>query len=130
MVAHVHRQRVLISGLLLLVQALGLGHLALADHAIGEAGAFIEVVQEGESGVAEFHSESAPHMCEHKVVRHADGSHACMVVAGWTTAAMITWRKWLVWAVQSRLFGVTASTAVAMQFDVLSRAPKASPPQD
>jgi len=125
----VHQLRAVVSALLLLVQALGLGHLALAEHTVGEAGAQLEVALEGASGTAEVHSESAPHVCASDGVVHDDAPLACMVVAAWTAPSATTPRALLGVAARADAGCVTSASVVPPQFDALSRAPKASPPR-
>jgi hypothetical protein len=126
----VHQLRAVVSAVLLLVQALGLGHLALAEHAAGEAGAEIELAPEGASDTtAETHSESAPHVCGHDAVVHAEMRLVCMVVAAWTAPSLAPQRVVLAAPSPAGPRCAARASVVAPQFDVLSRAPKSSPPQ-
>lgn len=124
-----HKLRTAASSLLLLVQALGLGHLALGSHSVDQGGALVEVVQQDAIGPLETHSESAAHFCESTVVHHANDPHACMVIAAWTAPSVATQGTGLAVASQPRLISATKAAVVPMQFEALSRAPKASPPQ-
>lgn len=128
MFAPTHQLRAFVSALLLLVQLLGLGHIALAEHALDMRGALTDVVPQVSPVTAETHSEAEPHFCGRKVALHADAPHACLVFAAWTAASVAAQRM----APAPRcgqLPGFAGPSVTTRQLDTLCRAPKTSPPQ-
>lgn len=121
-----HQARVFISALLLVLQVLGLGHVALARHELSQSGALVDV----EPLLVDTHEETQSHFCGDEVAIHADAPGDCLVVATWTSPQLLS----PVAVVLPR--SLTSSTAapararfVAPPLEVLARAPKASPPQ-
>lgn len=111
--------------MLLLVQVLGLGHVALARHTLSDSGAVVDT-----AGLAtELHQDRGGHLCSDVVAVHEDGLDDCVVLAQWRAASMSS-PAMVVQPPQSALSGaISSSSFVGVQLDVLSRAPKASPPQ-
>ncbi len=117
--------RAFVSALLLLAQVLGLGHVALGRHVLSDSGALVDVAPLA----AEAHDDFREHLCAGDVTIHADAPEDCLVVASWSAPSLLT--PSFVWlerrdASSTRL---AVPSFVAVQLDVLSRAPKASPPQ-
>jgi hypothetical protein len=117
--------RALISGLLLLVQVLGLGHVALAKHTLSESGAFVDVAPL----LTERHQDRGSHVCADDVAVHADAPDECVVLAQWRARSVPVAALALGAVPESGSRVLPALLEVAVQVDVLSRAPKASPPQ-
>ena len=120
-----HQPRAFISALLLLVQVLGLGHVALARHTLSENGSLVDVAPLA----SEQHDDQDGHLCAGDVVIHADGPDDCLVLAGWSSPSLLTSPAVLSRATASLAREIRSSSFIAVQLDVLSRAPKASPPQ-
>lgn len=116
--------RAFISALLLLVQVLGLGHVALARHTLSENGSVVDVAPLA----AEAHEEDEEHLCEGDVAIHADAPDDCLVLAGWSAASLVTPPAAIRRAQQPVVRAPKNTSFVAVQLDALSRAPKASPP--
>lgn len=117
--------RAFISALLLLVQVLGLGHVALARHTINENGAVVDV----EPLLLETHDEEAGHLCAGDVGIHADAPDHCLVLAGFAAPSLVPLAVALPHTPQALFTGLHSSSFSFEQLDALSRAPKASPPQ-
>lgn len=117
--------RAIISALLLLVQVLGLGHVALARHTLSENGAVIDVVPLA----TETHDEEEGHLCAGDVAIHADAPADCVVLAGFAAPSLVTPALALHRWPESIDSSLRSPSFVAVQLDVLSRAPKNSPPQ-
>ncbi len=115
--------RGLISALLLLVQLLGLGHVALSSHAVNAEGAVIE----REELTREAHARSAEHLCDTAVHVRAPGDD-CPVVASWSAPGLLVpaHRRSRV-TVAAGQVGLAAAEAGA-PLELLFVAPKASPP--
>ena len=120
----IHQLRAPVSALLLLVQVLGLGHVALARHTLSENGTVVDVAPLA----LEAHEEEAEHLCAGDVAIHADAPDDCLVLAGWSAASLITPPVAIRRAQQPVVRAPKSSSFVAVQLEVLSRAPKASPP--
>lgn len=120
----IHQLRAPVSALLLLVQVLGLGHVALARHTLSENGTVVDVAPLA----LEAHEEEAEHLCAGDVAIHADAPGDCLVLAGWSAASLITPPVAIRRAQQPVVRAPKSSSFVAVQLEVLSRAPKASPP--
>jgi hypothetical protein len=118
--------RALISALLLLVQVLGLGHLALAAHTVTNTGSIVDAAELS----AEAHSHPAEHLCAGDVTPHAQNAgDECTVVAAFKTAATTASLVEAPALRTSTTTEPTASTRVEPTFALLFVAPKASPPQ-
>ena len=121
----VRQPRAFVSALLLVVQVLGLGHVALARHALGDDGAVIDVAPLA----TEAHDDRAEHLCAGDVAIHADAPDDCLVVAGFSSPSLITAAVTLRSSPGSLVGGIARASSLAVQLDILSRAPKASPPR-
>jgi hypothetical protein len=119
-----HQLRAPISALLLLVQVVGLGHVALGRHELNEHGAIVDVAPPA----LEPHEATEGHLCAGDVTIHADAPGDCLVLAGWSAASLVTPPVALRRAPQHVVRVTKTSSFVAVQLEVLSRAPKASPP--
>ena len=113
-----------VSGLLLLVQLLGLVHVALQGHALGDDGAVIHVAPLA----AEAHDDRAEHLCAGDLAIHADAPDDCLVVAGWSSPTLLAAGVALRRSPNPFVGGIASASSVVVQLDILSRAPKASPP--
>lgn len=116
--------RVVLAALLLLLQALGLGHLAFAPHTLGERGELVDVAAQA----GEVHHEQRSHLCSGDATVRAD-AHDCLVVAGWSTPSLLGSRGGVRLALRPAAPGFATSSVVTVPIDALTRAPKASPPQ-
>lgn len=119
------QQRAIVSALLLAVQVLGLGHLAFASHTRGETGAMVDVVPLA----VELHDAQTPHLCSGDAAFHGDEQVDCLVVAGWSAPSLPKQGKALDTPQQALAASAISSRVASTQLEVLSRAPKASPPQ-
>jgi hypothetical protein len=121
------RTRSFISAMMLLVQVLGLGHLALAAHTVSNTGTVVDAAELS----AEAHSHPAEHLCAGDVNVHAQNAgDECVVVASFKTANLTVtpFTAWLDVAPDPQQPSFTnerREPALA----VLFVAPKASPPQ-
>lgn len=120
-----HQPRAFVAGLLLVVQVLGLGHVALARHTVSESGAIIDVAPLA----TETHEGDDDHLCAGDVAIHADAPDDCLVVATWSAASLVAPQVSLRHTPDVFVGGITSPPLVAAQLDALSRAPKSSPPQ-
>ncbi len=120
-----HQARALVSALLLLVQVLGLGHVALGRHVLSDSGALVDVAPLA----AEAHDDLREHLCAGDVAIHADAPEDCLVVASWSSPSLVTQSPVPREARGSSTTGLAGRWFVEVQLDALSRAPKASPPQ-
>lgn len=120
-----HQPRAFVAALLLVVQVLGLGHVALARHTVSETGAIIDVTPLA----TETHDGDEDHLCAGDVELHADAPADCTVVASWSAASLLAPPLSLRHTPGASVGGITSLPLVAAQLDALSRAPKASPPQ-
>lgn len=117
--------RAIISALLLLVQVLGLGHVALDRHTLSEDGTVVDAMPL----VTESHAEDEGHLCAGDVALHADAPDDCAVLAALLAPSLLTKANALGPAPEVRARGISSPSYVEVQLDVLSLAPKASPPQ-
>ena len=118
--------RAFASALLLLVQVLGLGHVALGRHVLSDSGALVDVAPLA----AEAHDDFREHLCAGDVTIHADAPDDCLVVASWSSPSLVTPSSLVLrHAGRSRAPQLAGRSFVEAQLDALSRAPKASPPQ-
>lgn len=118
--------RGLISGMLLLVQVLGMGHLAVSHHLLSNTGAVVDAVELS----PEPHSHAAEHLCEGDVSFHAQGAgDECLVVASWKAPAFFA--PVTVLTAEARGCGELTHFVSRGQspLAVLFVAPKASPPR-
>jgi hypothetical protein len=127
MLAPNHQLRACSSALLLLVQALGLGHLALAEHALGPRGALADVVAQVAHEALQTHAETDPHSCALQAAMEAEAPHACMVAAVWAAPSVAAQPVALVLP-RAVVLGAGYGWVATPQFDALSSAPKTSPP--
>jgi hypothetical protein len=116
--------RAFISALLLLVQVLGLAHVAFDRHTVSETGAIVDVVPLA----TETHEGDEDHLCAGDVAIHAEAPADCLVIAGWSAPSLLTEATSLSWSHQLAVVGISSEARAAPQLDALSRAPKASPP--
>lgn len=120
-----HPSRAFVAALLLLVQGLGLAHLAVETHTVGRDGAMHDVAQL----LADTHDSNDPHLCAPEEDGHlAPGSTGCAVLASWRAALEAPASSPLHPGGASQPAPVTPHRTPAAQQDVLSRAPKLSPP--
>ncbi len=117
--------RAFISALLLCVQMLGLGHVALARHTLSESGSLVDVAPLA----SEQHDDQDGHLCAGDVALHADAPGDCLVLAGWSAPSLLATPVSLRRVSIELITGIRSSSFIAVQLDALSRAPKASPPQ-
>jgi hypothetical protein len=117
--------RAFISALLLLVQVLGLGHVALARHTLSANGGLVDAMPLA----SEQHDDQDGHLCAGDVTIHADAPDDCLVLAGWSSPSLLTAAVSFRHGPAELISGIRSASFVAVQLDALSRAPKASPPQ-
>ncbi len=115
----------MVSALLLVLQVLGLGHVALARHTLSETGSVVDVAPL----TAEAHDDEEGHLCAGDVAIHADTPDDCLVVAGFAAPSLLASVVSLGRTQTPLVSGLSTPRLVAVQLDALSRAPKASPPQ-
>jgi hypothetical protein len=109
-------QRAIVSALLLTVQVLGLGHLALGSHTRSETGAMVDVVPLA----VEQHDEQTPHLCSGDVSFHADEQVDCLVVAGWSSPSLPKQGEALDAPQQALAASAIRSRVASTQLEVLS----------
>lgn len=117
--------RAAISAVLLLVQVLGLGHLAFAEHALGAGGAVVEAAPLA----ADAHDEAGDHLCAAETQVSSDGPEDCVVLAGWSTPSLVAPVAQGVALRHAAQPDVRSAAQVEVQLEVLARAPKGSPPR-
>ncbi len=117
--------RAMVCALLLMLQVLGLGHVALARHTLSENGSVVDVAPL----TADAHDEEEGHLCAGDVAIHADAPDDCLVVAGFAAPSLLASRVCLGGTQHPLVGGLSTPQLVAAQLDALCRAPKASPPQ-
>lgn len=117
--------RAMVSALLLVLQVLGLGHVALARHALSENGSVVDVAPL----TAEAHQGDEGHLCAGDVAIHADAPDDCLVLAGFAAPSLLGSAVSLGRTQHPLVSSIRTAQLVAVQLDALSRAPKASPPQ-
>jgi hypothetical protein len=115
----------LISALLLLVQVLGLAHLAFAAHTVDGTGSVVDAVELS----SEEHQHPSDHLCAGDVNVHAlHAADECLVAATWKTAGVLE----VVVVPDAPLDTVVRPRVAFIEVDfglaALARAPKASPP--
>jgi hypothetical protein len=120
-----HQPRAIISALLLLVQVLGLAHVALDRHTVSGTGAIVDVVPLA----TETHEADEDHLCAGDLAIHAEAPRECLVIAVWSSPSVVTEPVALSSTAQLTPSGIPSASSAAPQFDALTRAPKASPPQ-
>ncbi|MGV3619884.1 MAG: hypothetical protein ACO1OB_03650 [Archangium sp.] len=117
--------RALVAALLLLVQGLSLLHLAVETHTVGQDGAVHDTV----SLLADAHDSTDPHLCAPEEDGHlAPMSTGCAVVASLRTVVESQALTTVVVARNVSPQFVAPLVVHVAQQDVLSRAPKLSPP--
>jgi len=119
------RTRSLISALLLLVQVLGLAHLAFAAHTVDGTGSVVDAVELS----SEEHQHPSDHLCAGDLNVHAlHAADECVVAATWKTAGVLE----VVVVPDAPLDTVVRPRVAFIEVDsglaALARAPKASPP--
>lgn len=120
------RTRSFISAMMLLVQVLGLGHLALAAHTVSNTGTVVDAAELS----AEAHSHSAEHLCAGDVSVHAQNAgDECVVVASFKTASLTVAPFAARVDVVPHTQQATATERTQPTLAVLFVAPKGSPPQ-
>ncbi|MDP2269582.1 MAG: hypothetical protein Q8N23_10855 [Archangium sp.] len=120
-----HTSRASVSALLLVVQVLGLGHLALSEHSLGEGGEVVDAV----ALHADAHSEDTAHLCGTGDATLPDDAETCAVFATWRSSSVVDRPSSFTLPAGSPRLEVSSFSVDAVQFDALSRAPKASPPR-
>ncbi len=116
--------RAIISTLLLVVQVLGLGHVALGRHTVSDTGSIVDVVPLA----TETHEADEDHLCSGDLELHAEAPTDCGVIAYWSSPTIVSEAAALSWTHQLALVGIAREARAVAQLDALSRAPKASPP--
>lgn len=116
------RTRRLISAMLLLLQALGLQHLALSSHAFDDDGLAFEHT----ALATDSHAEDS-HVCADAEPRD-ESVEACPVVASWLTASHLSPGRTAVRASPERNALVAHPRPARAPVPLLSLAPKSSPP--
>lgn len=111
-----------ISLVVLLLQAAGLGHLALERHLLAADGTF----HDAHGLTPEQHR--GDHVCSPEGEGLEATSSDCAVLATWAAAAMVAPGLPLTRPLAPPEPGPSAQPRAAFSVDVLSRAPKASPP--
>ena len=114
-----------VSAFLLLVQALGLGHVALAKHTLSDSGAVVEVTPL----LSEKHEGRSEHLCAAEPATRAEGPDDCLVLSGFRAPSLLAAAVAIRLERETQTCRLTSTADCVMQLDVLSRAPKASPPQ-
>lgn len=121
-----HQTRACIAALLLVLQVLGLGHVALARHEVSETGAIVDV----QPVLFDSHADDEDHLCADDVAIHADAQGDCLVLVNWASPRV---EGPVASAVVARLELETArplrAPMVSSPREVLARAPKGSPPR-
>lgn len=117
--------RAFVSTLLLVLQVLGLGHVALARHTVSESGALVDV----QPLLIDSHDETESHVCAHEVEIHADAPSDCLVVATWTSPLLLTPSLSLHHAPDVAPGQSLAAVTAEPPLEPLAVAPKASPPR-
>jgi hypothetical protein len=117
--------RAFVSTLLLVLQVLGLGHVALARHTVSESGALVDV----QPLLIDSHDETESHVCAHEVEIHADAPGDCLVVATWTSPLLLTPSLPLHHVLDVAAGPALAAVTAEPPLDLLAVAPKASPPR-
>ena len=117
--------RAFVSTLLLVLQVLGLGHVALARHTVNETGALVDV----EPVLVDLHEQTESHVCAHEVEIHADAPGDCLVVATWTSPLLLTPSLSLHHALDVAPGQSLAAVTAEPPLELLAVAPKASPPR-
>ena len=117
--------RAMVCALLLMLQVLGLGHVALARHTLSENGSVVDVAPL----TADAHDEEEGHLCAGDVAIHADAPDDCLVVAGFAAPSLVASAVSVGRTNAPLVSGIGTPQLVAVQLDALSRAPQASPPQ-
>ncbi|MDP2273856.1 MAG: hypothetical protein Q8N23_36200 [Archangium sp.] len=117
--------RAIVSALLLVLQVLSLGHVALARHTLSETGSVVDVAPL----TADAHEDEEGHLCAGEMAIHADAPDDCLVVAGFAAPSLLASAVSLGRTNAPLVSGISTPQLVAVQLDALSRAPKASPPQ-
>jgi hypothetical protein len=118
--------RAFIASLLLVLQVVGLGHVALARHELSESGAIVDV----QPVLFDSHADTGDHLCADDVAIHADAQGDCLVMAGWSSVRVVGPQA-MVLSPASPLARPRPlrTPAVTSSRDVLARAPKGSPPR-
>lgn len=117
--------RAFISALLLVVQVVGLGHVALTRHTVSDTGAIVDVVPLA----TETHEGDEDHFCAGDAELHAEAPGDCLVIASWSSPSVLSEPLAFRSTPHLALAGIAGEAQAAPQLDALSRAPKASPPQ-
>lgn len=125
MSSSLRQPRAFVSALLLWVQLLGLGHVLLAEHTLSEDGGVVEVAPL----LAERHLDRGGHLCADEGALREAGPADCLVLSGLRAPGLPTPAVAGGVAPETLAQGLTSPAQVCLQFDALSRAPKASPPQ-
>lgn len=116
--------RAYVSALLLVLQVLGLGHVALARHTVSETGALVDV----QPLLVDSHEETESHVCADEVEIHADAPGDCLVAATWSAPLVLAPSPVVRRLANAAVRAPAQSVHAAPPLDVLAVAPKASPP--
>jgi hypothetical protein len=121
--------RAFASAMLLVVQVLSLGHVALAAHALSEDGKLFEVAS---VTVDAHHGEGVDegHLCAREQSPHHDLGD-CAIAASWSSPSVVSAPGARAEAARRALVATltAARRFTVVQLEPLSLAPKASPPQ-
>ena len=120
------KPRAFAAALVLLVHVLGLSHSLLAPHDLREDGAVVDTVPLA----TEAHQDLGGHLCAGDAVAfHTGAADDCLALASWKAASILTRGVALGSVNEPLVVLLTSPSYVAAPLEVLSRAPKASPPQ-
>lgn len=110
---------------LLLVQALALAHLAVAEHVVTPTGALVDAV-----GLSvEHHPQASEHLCATEDgAEHPQGQADCLVGATWDTSRVPLPAPLPALAAHQPGYTPRSPLAVPPAVPLLALAPKASPP--
>lgn len=117
------RTRRLISAMLLLLQALGLQHLALSSHAFDDAGAAFDHA----ALASDSHDANESHFCADSGAVE-ESAESCPVVASWLTAFNLSAARSVTQAPHTQRNTVEHAQPARASVSLLSLAPKSSPP--
>lgn len=117
------RTRRLISAMLLLLQALGLQHLALSSHAFDDAGAAFEHA----ALATDSHDANESHFCADSGAVE-ESAETCPVVASWLTVFHLSAARTVSSAPPTQSSTVEQARPALQSVPLLSLAPKSSPP--
>lgn len=117
------RTRRLISAMLLLLQALGLQHLALSSHSFDDAGAAFEHA----ALASDSHHAEESHFCA-DTGSAEESAESCPVVASWLTAFHLNTARPSSFVPRTQSSTLEHARLARESVPLLSLAPKSSPP--